>query len=103
MVKEMAYLLARAPVEDFEEWKSAFDGFDPFRTEHGQRGYQVFQSTDDPNEVVVLFEWDDNEDPRAFFNSEEMRDRMAQAGVKGQPDMSVLTFIDQKSTTKPSA
>jgi quinol monooxygenase YgiN len=99
----MAHLLAKAPVEDFEQWKSAFDRFDPFRTEHGQRGYQVFQSTGDPNDVVVLFEWDDSEDPRAFFTSEEMRERMAQAGVKGQPDLSVLRFVDQKSATEPSA
>ena len=98
----MAYLLAKAPVEDFEEWKSAFDEFEPFRIDHGQLGYQVFRSADDPNEIVVLFEWDDGEDPRAFFESEEMRDRMAQAGVKGRPEMSVLTFVDRESTARPS-
>lgn len=94
----MTYLLAKAPVEDFEEWKAAFDDFDPFRTEHGQQGYQVFQSAEDSNEIVVLFEWDDEKDPRAFFTSEEMRERMEKAGVKGRPDMSVLTFVDRKST-----
>lgn len=99
----MAYLLAKAPVEEFDAWKSAFEGFDSFRTEHGQLGYQVFQSAHDPDEIVVLFEWDENEDPKAFFESEAMRERMAQAGVKGKPDLSVLTFVDQKSTPTPSA
>lgn len=99
----MTYLLAKAPVEDFEGWKSAFDGFDAYRTEHGQRGFQAFQSADDPNEVVVLFEWDDGEDPRAFFESEGMRERMTQAGVKGKPEMSVLNFVDRKSAASPSA
>ncbi|WP_440991384.1 antibiotic biosynthesis monooxygenase [Haloarchaeobius baliensis] len=97
----MTYLLAKAPVESFEEWKSAFDSFDPFRTEHGQQGYQVFQSAEEPNEVVVLFEWDD--DPLSFFRSDEMRERMAQAGVKGQPDMTALNFVEQKSASRPSA
>lgn len=90
-------------MEDFEAWKSAFDRFDSFRTDHGQQGYQVFQSVDDPNEAVVLFEWADDEDPRAFFASEEMRERLAEAGVKGRPELTELEFIDQKSTQHPSA
>lgn len=99
----MTYLLGKASVEDFEAWKSAFDRFDSFRTDHGQRGYQVFQSVDDPNETVVLFEWDDDEDPRAFFASEEMRERLAEAGVKGRPETTELEFIDRKSSQRPSA
>jgi heme-degrading monooxygenase HmoA len=99
----MTYLLGKATVEDFEAWNSAFHEFDSFRTEHGQQGYQILQSVDDPNEVVVLFEWDDERDPRAFFRSEEMRERLADAGVKGQPEMSALELIDQKSPTEPSA
>lgn len=102
MVIEMTYLLAKATVEDFEEWKSSFGRHDSFRTEHGQRGYQVFRSVDDSNEVVVLFEWDDEEDPRAFFRSEEMRERLAAAGVEGQPEMSALKLIDRESATEPS-
>lgn len=99
----MTHLLATATVEDFSAWKSAFDRIDSYRVEHGQRGYQVFQSVDDPDEVVLLFEWDDSEDPRAFFRSEEMRERLAEAGVQGQPDLSALTLIDQKSTAEPPA
>lgn len=94
----MSYLLGKAAVEDFDEWKSAFERFGSFRTDHGQQGYQFFQNVDDPNEVVVLFEWADDEDPRAFFASEEMRERMDEAGVKGRPEMTELEFIDQKST-----
>ncbi|WP_435074682.1 putative quinol monooxygenase [Halorubrum sp. HHNYT27] len=99
----MTYILGKAAVADFDEWKSAFDRFDSFRTEHGQQGYQVFQSVDDPNEAVVLFEWADDEDGLAFFASEEMRERFAEAGVSGRPDMTEMTFIDQKSAHSPSA
>lgn len=90
----MTYLLGEASVKDFEAWKSAFHRFDSFRTDHGQEGYQVFQSVDDPNEVVVLFEWADDEDPRAFFASDEMRERLAEAGVKGRPELTELEFIE---------
>lgn len=99
----MTYLLGRAAVEDFEAWKSAFDEFESFRADHGQAGYQVYRNRDDPNEAVVLFEWDDDEDPRAFFASDEMQERLAEAGVKGQPDLTELDLIDQKSAHQTSA
>lgn len=91
----MVYLLGKSTVEDFEEWKSNFDDNDPIRTDHGQRGFQVFQSLDDPNEVTVLFEWDERENARDLFESEEMRERLANAGVKGRPELTFLEQIDQ--------
>lgn len=99
----MTYLMGINTVEDFEAWRTAFAENDTFRTEHGQRGYQVYQSVDDPNEVTVLFEWEEDEDPRAFFGSEEMRERMADAGLQGQPDISVLSLVEQRSAVEPSA
>ena len=93
----MTYLLGRSPVEDFAEWKSTFDGNESYRAEHGERGYQVFQTANDPDEIVVLFEWDENEDPRAFFESDEMRETMAEAGLTGPPELTVLELVDRKS------
>lgn len=90
------YLLGRSSVEDFEEWKSSFQENESYRTEHGELGYQVFQSRDDPNEIVVLFEWDDNEDPRGFFQSEEMRERMADAGLTDPPELTALELAAAK-------
>ena len=99
----MTYVLGTSPVEDFEQWKSTFHDNESYRTEHGERGYQVFQSVDDPNEVTVLFEWDENEDPRAFFESDEMREIMAEAGLTGAPEITVLESVDQKTAQQPSA
>jgi len=99
----MSYLLGKSTVADFDEWQSTFDSIDSYRTEHGQRGYQAFQSVENPNEVVVLFEWDEDEDPRAFFESEEMRENMAKAGLTGRPDVTMLELVDQKRAQQPSA
>lgn len=99
----MAHLLATSRVEDFDSWSTSFDQNDDFRTEHGQRGYQVYRSVDDPNEVTVLFDWDESEDPRTFFESEEMRERLADAGLQGKPDMSLLELVDRRSAIEPSA
>lgn len=99
----MSYLLGTSTVEDYEAWRTAFAENDVFRIEHGQRGYQVYQSVDEPNEVTVIFEWADDEDPRTFFESKEMRKRMTDAGLQGKPDLSVLELVDQRSAIEPSA
>ena len=98
----MAYLLGNSSVEDFEKWQSTFHSNEDYRNEHGERGYQVFQAVDDPNEIVVLFEWDENKDARAFFESEEMREKMTEAGLTSPPELTVLELVDQKAAQQPS-
>jgi hypothetical protein len=48
----LAYLLGKSMVKDFEEWHSSFQDNESYRAEHGEQGYQIFQSADDPNEVI---------------------------------------------------
>lgn len=100
---KLMYVLGTSPVEDFKKWKSAFKDNESYRSEHGELGYQVFQSVDNPNKVSVLFNWDDTEDPRAFFESDEMSEVMAEAGLTGAPEITVLESVIQKSAQQPSA
>lgn len=89
----MVYLLGKTGVDDFDQWRSNFDENDSYRVDNGQRGYQIYQSSNDPNEVVVLFEWDDEENARALFDSEEMGKRLADAGVKEKPELTALNRV----------
>ena len=99
----MVYLLARASVDDFDAWRSAFDENDDYRTEHGQRGYQVLRPRDSHDEVVVLFEWDDDRSPVEFFDSAGMRARMREAGVRERPEMTLLDEVTRRASAGPSA
>ncbi|WP_232688348.1 antibiotic biosynthesis monooxygenase [Halobacterium zhouii] len=85
--------MGKTHVADFDAWRENFDQNDSLRTEHGQRGYQIFRSSDDPEDVVVLFEWDDRENARKLFESDEMRGRLADAGVEGQPELSYFEQV----------
>ncbi|MFC7097841.1 antibiotic biosynthesis monooxygenase [Halobaculum marinum] len=99
----MVYLLARANVADVDAWQTAFDANDDYRTEHGQRGYQVFRPRDAHDEVVVLFEWDDERSPVEFFDSPGMRERMREAGVQGRPEMTLADEVTRTAPAGPSA
>lgn len=56
----------------------------------GCKGTQVFRSSEDPNEILVLLEWNDLESARQFAQSQDLREVMQRAGVVGQPDVYFL-------------
>ena len=93
----MAYILVQHSVEDFEKWKTAFDGHGSFREAAGSKGGIVLQNAEDPNHITALLEWDSLDNARAFAGSEELREAMQEAGVTGPPSVSFLDKADKSS------
>ncbi|MEN8213728.1 MAG: antibiotic biosynthesis monooxygenase [Pseudomonadota bacterium] len=82
----MAYLLIRHEVKEFRAWKSVFDSFNEIRRAGGERSYQIFHPEDDPNNLWLLFEWDNLDNARAFMASQDLEKTMAEAGVTELPE-----------------
>lgn len=93
----MPYLLIRQRVKDYEQWKLAFDAHSLTRQANGSRGGQLFRNASDPNELVVLLEWDVLERAHQFAQSEELREVMQQAGVIDRPAIYFLKDGEQVS------
>jgi hypothetical protein len=92
----MAYVIVNHTVADYARWKTLFDADGANRQAGGSRGGQLFRSADDPNEVVMLFEWD-LEQARQFSQREELQAKMQEAGVLNPPDFYFLEEIEQLS------
>ena len=92
----MSYVIVKYKVADYARWKQIFDADGANRQAGGCKGGQLFRSADDPNEVVMLFEWD-LEQARQFSQSEELRAKMQEAGVLGPPDFYFLEEIEELS------
>jgi hypothetical protein len=86
----MPYLLVRHRVTDYEQWKAVFDAHSLTRQANGSRGGQLFRNASDPNELLVLLEWDVLEKARQYAQSEELREVMQRAGVVDCPSISFL-------------
>jgi heme-degrading monooxygenase HmoA len=86
----MAYILVRHKVQDYAKWKPGFDEHATTRKANGSKGGLVFRNADDPNEVLVLLEWDDLEKARQFAQSSDLREKMQEVGVVDQPDVYFL-------------
>ena len=90
----MPYALIRHKVEDFERWNLVFDEDAPTREASGSKGGYLFRNADDPNEVVILFEWDDLESVRRYGQTDELREKMQRAGVSDQPAFYFLEEVE---------
>ena len=94
----MAYVLVHQKVNDYAKWKPVFDEHAPVRKDQAtSKGGYVFQSADDPNEVIVLLEVADTDKARAFTQSDELREIMQKAGVTSQPHIHILELADRPS------
>jgi hypothetical protein len=90
----MSFVIVKHKVADYARWKALFDADSANRQAGGSRGGQLFRSADDPNEVVMLFEWD-LEQARQFRQREALSARMQEAGALGPPDFYFLEEIEQ--------
>ena len=93
----MSYVLVRHSVQDYAEWKPVFDGVIDTRRAGGERAYQIYHTGDDPNDLVLLFEWDSPANARQYFQSSELCGAMQRAGVVGAPNIVYLEEVEKRS------
>ena len=82
---------------DYARWKSAFDDFTAMRRAAGEKSYQICRIADDPNNIVIMNEWDNVDNLRKFMQSPELKEAMQRAGVSEQPEMHILEEIEKGS------
>jgi len=87
----MVNVLIHHEVADYPTWKSTFDAALDWRQQHGERSCRIFHDAAKINEIILLFEWESLEEARAFVVSDELRAKMANAGVKNEPKVEFLT------------
>lgn len=64
----MAIMISRRKLEsgDFDAWKKRFEEGAEARKQAGCRSVRRFRSITDPDEVVVVFDWDSHESAQRF-------------------------------------
>ena len=90
----MVHFFVRHAVENYDRWKSYFDEHGP-TPEDGVTGGRVFRASDDPRDVVVLTEWKSMEALRAWLESDDTDEAIAESGVVGEPES---LFLEAEST-----
>jgi heme-degrading monooxygenase HmoA len=91
----MPYLLVRHRVNNYNAWKPVFDKHSHAREDAGSKGGYVFRDTADPQNILILLEWDDLQKAREFVESNNLHETMEQAGVVEKPEVVFLEATDK--------
>ncbi|HBE92698.1 MAG TPA: cyclase [Gammaproteobacteria bacterium] len=94
----MTTVLIKHSVEDFDKWKAEFDAFHDNRKASGEATYQIYRPIDNPNTLVILFEWDSMDNAKSFLESSDLKEAMVRAGVSSEPEITMMEMAGQGST-----
>ena len=86
----MGLMVVHHRVKDFGAWKRLFHEHAPVREAAGLTDGRVYQTVDDPNDVVILLDMADVGKAKAFANSEDLKAAMQRAGVIDAPTLHLL-------------
>ncbi len=86
-----AAMLLSFQVADFDEWKAGFDGNEQSRIDHGYLGHHINRAENDPNSLSVYLAVGDLDKAKAFATSDELKSKMAAAGVTSAPEIMWMT------------
>lgn len=86
----MAKLLVHHKVQSYSAWRTIFDEDDQRRKQYGSTGFQVLKSASDPNDLTVIIDWPSVDAAKAFATSDALKEKMKNAGVISQPEMTFL-------------
>ncbi len=92
----MPYVLIIHEVADYNLWKQIFDNAADLRREAGERTYWVLKYAQQPNRVVHFSSWTSLAAARQFFESPQLVQIRAEAGVKS-PEFIYLEQLDAGS------
>ncbi len=93
----MANVLAKIKVEDYNKWKFLFDKFTDDRKSKGSKGATIFRDADDPNLVIVLFDWDNPDNAQKFHESQINQKIPQKGGVLEEEEIHILKKVEKTS------
>jgi hypothetical protein len=90
---KQSFLCIRHKVNNYPKWKAVFDSLINFRRESGEKSYHIFHPENEPDNLYLLFLWDNLDNARTFVNSDELKNAMINAEVTDMPEIHFFNKI----------
>lgn len=74
-------VIVRRQLKDYDAWLPLVTDRNPMRREYGSRGGTVYRTARDPNEVYLVFDWDDQTPFRAYFDHPDVQKALSDTGT----------------------
>jgi len=79
----------RHSVNDYDAWRSVYDGLGDLQTGNGVTAQSVHRLVGNGNDVTVVHQFDTLESAEAFLGSNELQAAMRTGGVEGPPRIEI--------------
>lgn len=96
----MIQVLVHHEVADYQRWRAAFDAALEFRHDGGEQSCRIFRRAGNPNDLTLLFDWDNLEKAQHYITCDELSKKMREAGVLGVPE---VHYMAEMYTVRRSA
>jgi hypothetical protein len=84
-IQQTVRVMVKHKVKDWDTWKKAFDSHKQARIDAGLTDRVVSYTVGDNHNVTLVFAVADMAKAKAFMNSKDLKDKMAEGGVEGVP------------------
>jgi quinol monooxygenase YgiN len=74
-------VLIKRRLNDYDAWKEVVSDLDGVRAGYGSRGLTAYRSAADPNEVFLVFDWDDAKPYTAYLERDDVKAALAATGT----------------------
>ena len=74
-------IIVKRDLKDYHSWKKMVSERNEMRAEKGSKGATVYRNAKNPNQVYVVFEWDDQKSYLDYFNLPDVQEALAETGT----------------------
>lgn len=86
----MALAITHHKVKDYDAWRPVYDSDKGARESAGVTEVGVYRSVQDPNDIYILMDVSDVAAFQKFGESPQLREKMEEGGVIGQPEFALV-------------
>jgi len=98
----MTTIFLKHTVEDYDSWKAGFDDHATTREAYGSpEDYRLFRVAENPNEIVMVGEWESAEAFQRFMEESDVKEKMGELGVISEPEVYILEETEAKTADQP--
>ncbi len=75
------YIIIKRRLNDYNRWKEIVAEKDGLRAKYGSKGMTSYRNAADPDEVYLIFEWEDEKPYTDYMNLPEVREALGKTGT----------------------
>ncbi len=88
-------IILKRRLNNYDQWKKLVSEYDGMRKQYGSKGAHAYRSAKDPNEVYLVFEWDDSMPYQRYMDLPEVKKALADSGTTEVIEVSKSFYLEE--------